>query len=1044
GAVAFVGMSRNAAPIATSAYQERFLAALWQDSLTSPGEALAVSRLALAPLAGPAESDHRWTHLALNLLGDPETPLWTRSPGTLEIEHVPEVLLGAGSFEVRVASGGAPLAGARVCLARDDAYAVGETGADGRIVLPWTPPATGPFTITATRRGAVPARSSAAVVVSPGAVLVATGTRLDDGGAGGNGDGRADQGERLDVRLTLANRGGQPAVSVTATLASDPLVEVLGQPPTIAVLPAGDSTEVVVPIAVADSVPDAAQPLLGLDLASAGGTFGTVIALPLHVPTLAHRDHLLEDPIPHGNGNGIPEPGEGLVWTPTIQNRGNGTADSVVATARVVDRTSGLVATGVAVIDSVAPIGRLEPWTAATGPPFRLSLGPEVAVGALAIELTLHGRGVRTVVSYHDLEPPPPPQGLEALPGTDAITLHWQPVAIDDPGGYDVLRGVSAFGPFGRLTPVPLVDGATFTDSGLETLTTYYYAVVTRDASQNRSPLGEVVSIATGPPRKAGWPLPVAQEAVASAVAADLDGEPGMEIVTGADALYVWHADGRELRDGDQSPLTSGVFTTDGRSPVRGFVATPAVADLDADGAVDVVAVAWDAAAVYAWAADGTPLAGWPQPLGADFNWASPVIDDLDLDGDLEVIAVQGKLGRIYGWHHDGEELADGDGDPSTHGVLLETGTTFLYATPAVGDVDGDGFGEIVVGENAPAGRLHVIERDGTALSAFPRALGGQVTASAALADLDDDGHLDIVVSAEPDRVVAIDAVSGADLPGWPRTAVTATAYARTSSPVVVDLDGDGELDVVDAASDGRLHVWRADGSGLPGWESVRFATVAEDATQSTPTVADVDGDGGLEVLVGAANGAIHAWHAGGARLAGFPLVVGAEVRASPVVWDVDEDGLLELVAASVDRQVHVWELEGELAIERIGWPFMRRDVRNTGRLGEDFLAVPVPGAPGPPPLAAPRLALAPNPTRGATWLHLGLPAGGPRPVAIRLYDVQGRLVAVVLEESLPGGDHRRRWDGRDARGVRVASGIYFLRWQTGNHVGARKLTILR
>jgi hypothetical protein len=651
-----------------------------------------------------------------------------------------------------------------------------------------------------------------------------------------------------------------------------------------------------------------------------------------------------------------------------------------------------------------------------------------------------------------DLEPPPAPLGLVAVGGSDQVSLVWERPPVDDLLGYDVYRGDSPYGPFTRLNPVPLTAGSRYVDAPLPGFTTFHYSVAARDSSANRSPLAPIVTVATGPPLARGWPLPMAQEGVAAVVTADLDGLPGQELVTAADAVYVWHADGSELIDGDQNVLTHGVFSTDGQSSGRGFLAAPAIADLDGDGGLDIIAAAWDAAAVYAWSAAGATagslLPGWPQPLDDDFNWSTPVVDDLDLDGDYEVLAVSGKFGLLHGWHHDGSEIADGDQNPATHGVLFDTGSTFLYASPAVGDVDGDGLPDIVLGENSRSGPLHVIDHLGRELPAFPRVLGGQITAAAALADLDGDGRLDIVVSAESDSVFVIDGQSGGDLPGWPQPAVTQTTFARTSSPIVCDLDLDGEPEVLYAASGGRMHAWDRRGQALPGWTDVRFADLDLDATQSVPTAADVDGDQQLEVLVGAEDGRVHGWNLDGSPLAGFPLSVGGEVRGAPVIWDLDEDGLLELMAASFDRQVYVWELAGPLHAERIGWPFMRRDVRHTGRVGAPFLATDVSAESAGIGAAAPRrLALAPalpNPTTAGAVLRFVLPAGRRRGVRLELYDVHGRLVRRLVDAPLAGGMHRLGWDGRDQEGRRLAAGVYFVRLASTGEVRTTKLTVLR
>ena len=106
GAISFIGMSRFTQPAATGDFQDGFYAAIWEDSLTSVGQALSVAKAAQVPLSEPGESGQRWTQFALNLLGDPELALWTRPAEQLELSHAGTVELGASTYDVEVTVGG--------------------------------------------------------------------------------------------------------------------------------------------------------------------------------------------------------------------------------------------------------------------------------------------------------------------------------------------------------------------------------------------------------------------------------------------------------------------------------------------------------------------------------------------------------------------------------------------------------------------------------------------------------------------------------------------------------------------------------------------------------------------------------------------------------------------------------------------------------------------------------------------------------------------------------------------------------------------------
>jgi flagellar hook assembly protein FlgD len=71
------------------------------------------------------------------------------------------------------------------------------------------------------------------------------------------------------------------------------------------------------------------------------------------------------------------------------------------------------------------------------------------------------------------------------------------------------------------------------------------------------------------------------------------------------------------------------------------------------------------------------------------------------------------------------------------------------------------------------------------------------------------------------------------------------------------------------------------------------------------------------------------------------------------------------------------------------------------------------------------------------------VPDGGA-PVAVRVYDVAGRLVTTLSEGRFPGGSHEVRWSGRDGSGRDVSAGIYLVAAEVGEVRAHAKLVILR
>jgi hypothetical protein len=96
-------------------------------------------------------------------------------------------------------------------------------------------------------------------------------------------------------------------------------------------------------------------------------------------------------------------------------------------------------------------------------------------------------------------------------------------------------------------------------------------------------------------------------------------------------------------------------------------------------------------------------------------------------------------------------------------------------------------------------------------------------------------------------------------------------------------------------------------------------------------------------------------------------------------------------------------------------------------------------GVPGGLALAAPW----PNPARGGVKLQLWVPPGAGR-ISLTLHDVNGRLVRTLTSGELPPGPHEVRWDGRDADGRSVPSGLYFARAAGLPGAVTRRLAYLR
>lgn len=83
-----------------------------------------------------------------------------------------------------------------------------------------------------------------------------------------------------------------------------------------------------------------------------------------------------------------------------------------------------------------------------------------------------------------------------------------------------------------------------------------------------------------------------------------------------------------------------------------------------------------------------------------------------------------------------------------------------------------------------------------------------------------------------------------------------------------------------------------------------------------------------------------------------------------------------------------------------------------------------------------------PNPFNPLTEIGFDLPTLSR--VGVRVFDAAGSLIRTILDKSMPAGLHVVTWDGRDARGSSVASGVYFYEVRAGASAKHRRMVLLR
>ena len=87
-----------------------------------------------------------------------------------------------------------------------------------------------------------------------------------------------------------------------------------------------------------------------------------------------------------------------------------------------------------------------------------------------------------------------------------------------------------------------------------------------------------------------------------------------------------------------------------------------------------------------------------------------------------------------------------------------------------------------------------------------------------------------------------------------------------------------------------------------------------------------------------------------------------------------------------------------------------------------------------------------PNPFRGATRIRFSIPglSGESRKVTVKVFDVRGRLVNVLLDDNVSAGEHYIVWPAPDRRRAETPSGVYFIQVKCGSNCATKRVVLLR
>ena len=305
----------------------------------------------------------------------------------------------------------------------------------------------------------------------------------------------------------------------------------------------------------------------------------------------------------------------------------------------------------------------------------------------------------------------------------------------------------------------------------------------------------------------------------------DVNGDGHTDIVSASTdgRVYVWQADSLI---GNRIALI-GTYTTNGA-----IITTPLIADIDGDGIDDII-IGSDDMYVYALHLHNgsiSPIPGFPVILG-HWIWSTPIFVNnylyvLTNDGLLYKISTGGKilwkkLQESLSFTASSPVAGDMDRD-GKYEIIVSTGTgevssinedgtlkwqrklkdTTFYSTPAISDLDGDGFLDVVL---AAGSSIYAFNKNGALLNGFPIRTGDSLTlqSSISIGDLDNDGSPDILIGSLNNRIYGYN-YKGEKLAGFPLSCGGKTY----STPGIINLDDDENVEIIASADYSGIYIW--------------------------------------------------------------------------------------------------------------------------------------------------------------------------------------------------------------------------------------------
>jgi subtilisin family serine protease len=198
-------------------------------------------------------------------------------------------------------------------------------------------------------------------------------------------------------------------------------------------------------------------------------------------------------------------------------------------------------------------------------------------------------------------------------------------------------------------------------------------------------------------------------------------------------------------------------------------------------------------------------------------------------------------------------------------------------------NIDSNSDKEVIFGDQT--GKIHARKSNGTSLPNFPYQAAGNVIGALAMADINADGHKEIIANLNNSTIICVShtgqllwtAPSGGTLVG---------------NPIIANVNMSGAPEIIAFTQNKYIVVLNADGTAYPN-----FPVLLEGAMLAPGAVADLNGDGQMEIIAGTLTGKLHAINStNGLSIAGFPVDLSTGTRNQPAIANLDSDTQPEIL----------------------------------------------------------------------------------------------------------------------------------------------------